>query len=286
MVLSLRETIRNTTEKHLRGGSILAAQCVNAVGFIAGTVPNYPKGILELPTSDVSNGGVIVGLALTGIRPIYVIRYQGFITYNGASIFNYAAKSKQMWQTPCPLFVRAIGMEGAIGPVAMGMHHSVAIRFPGINVWAPISPKEWLTCWDDFMKGDDPTYCSEHRLCYDNQKEYKHQFRRSETTIVGIGPIRMKLHELGWNEIHLNQLKPHEWSEEEKYILGRSKKVIVVDSDYQMCGISEHIALKISNDFHIPTKALGLEDKIAGFAPQCDILTPTIERIRNENNFL
>jgi pyruvate/2-oxoglutarate/acetoin dehydrogenase E1 component len=283
MVLTLRETIRITTEKHLKSGSKLAAQCVNAVGFIGGTVPDYPEGIIELPTSDSSNGGIMVGLALTGIRPIYVIRYQGFITYNGASIVNYAAKSKAMWQTPCPLFVRAIGMEGAIGPVAGGMHHSI-MRYPGLKVWAPISPKEWLACWNDFMEGDDPTYCSEHRFCYDNQQEYKNQFRRTDTTVIGIGPVRMKLHELSLNEIHLNNLQA-DWTEEERYILSRSKNCIVIDSDYTTCGVSEHIALKAHKDFNLKVKAIGL-DGIAGFAPQCDVLTPTIERIRNENYFL
>ena len=39
-------------------------------------------------------------------------------------IVNYAAKSKELFDTPCPVFVRGIGMERAIGPVAGSSHHS------------------------------------------------------------------------------------------------------------------------------------------------------------------
>ena len=121
MARVLSETIKSITKDHLeqkRGR--LYAQCVKAVGWIGGTVPDT-VGIVELPTSDVSNGGIVVGAALAGERPIYVVRYQGFLAYNMITVLNYAAKSMEMWNTPCPVLVRALGMEGSMGPVASNM---------------------------------------------------------------------------------------------------------------------------------------------------------------------
>ena len=40
---------------------------------------------------------------------------------------------------PCPMLIRSIGMEGAIGPVAGSSHHSLAFRMPGINIMSPMT---------------------------------------------------------------------------------------------------------------------------------------------------
>jgi len=136
-VPTVAETIRKATACHLNAfDGLLFAQSVKAVGWIGGTVPKQSKGIVELSCADVAGAGLTVGVALVGRRPIYVIRYQGFIWYNAASIINYAAKSKEMWGVPCPMFVRSIASDGA-GPVAGGAHHGMVMRMPGIKVFAP-----------------------------------------------------------------------------------------------------------------------------------------------------
>ena len=86
-------------------------------------------GIVELSMADVSNGGIVTGAGLSKRRPIYVIRYQGFNWYNCPMIVNYACKSKEIWKVPCPVFVRGIAMEGAIGPVAGSSHHCALFLF-------------------------------------------------------------------------------------------------------------------------------------------------------------
>lgn len=287
---NLRETIRDTTKEHLDSGGTLFAQCTKAVGWIGGTVPNdtKPESIIELPTSDVSNGGVVTGFGLSGKRPIYVIRYQGFITYNGSSIVNYAAKSKEMWKTPCPIFVRSIGMEGSIGPVASNCHHSAVMRFPGIRVHAPITPTEWLTCWRDFMDHDDPMYCSEHRLTYDLTDDIitgsKNLQPYPVDLIIGIGYARIAAYEaskkLNVDFGSITQLKPLNFSSILEYILERCEgRVLVVDSDYTTCGAAEHIAMEIMKKYPVKAYALGLDDRSAGFSPLKDNITPSVEKI-------
>lgn len=293
---SLREFIRDETRTHLENNGVLLSQCIQAVGWIAGTVPQMPngKGLIELPTSDVSNGGVVTGLALGGRRPIYVIRYQGFITYNGASIFNYAAKSKAVWGIPCPLFVRAIAMEKSIGPVATGSHHSLAMRYPGIKVVAPMTIDEWSWCWHDFMHGDDPVYCSEHRSSYDSVDPDNSINRGSTTTVVGISAGRTGAKEAAEktssNYIPLFRLKPLFFEESDMQILRDSDTIVVVDSDYQICGASEHICMELSKTISAKYLPIGVKDQTAGFSPLCDVLTPTaseiIPLIENNKNWL
>ena len=280
-MITVREVIKKTTEHHLLyNNGLLYAQCVRAVGWIGGTVPELTEeqGIVELPTSDVSNGGIVCGSALAGRRPIYVIRYQGFVTYNMCSILNYAAKSKEMWDVPCPVFVRGIGMEGGIGPVATGMHHSAMMRFPGIKVFAPMTPFEWKTVWNEYLDGDDPVYCSEHRLSFDNNQEIGDVVTGSCNTVVVIGPARLNLDQIkqeysDYNIINLYQLKPLQLSNEQAGVIADSDYVVIIDSDYSICGASEHVAYTIMRNYDTYCHIVALEDKTAGFAKHCDNIT-------------
>ena len=154
MEKTVRETIKEIIRKHLKknNGQVFG-QCLTAVGWVSGTLPElYEKdGMIELPMADVSNGGIVVGAALMSKRPIYVIRYQGFNWYNCPMIINYACKSKELWKIPCPMFVRGIGMEGGIGPVAGSAHHSLYYRMPGIKIASPMTPKEYSSVYNQFM---------------------------------------------------------------------------------------------------------------------------------------
>ena len=106
------ETIKEITRNHLiNGNGLLFGQCVTAVGWVGGTIPDC-EGIVEIPMTDIAGPGFAVGAALIGRRPIFVVRYQGFMWYNASSFVNYAAKSKEVWGKPCPIFIRSIAMEG------------------------------------------------------------------------------------------------------------------------------------------------------------------------------
>src|SRR3989344_8026046 len=159
------ETIKEITREHLlKGNGVALGQCLTAVGWVGGTVPELTEndGLVELSMADVAGGGIAVGFALAGRRPIYIVRYQGFQWFNAPFVANYAAKSKDMWGIPCPIFVRSIAMDGAIGPVASGSHHSIFTRMPGVAVCAPMTPGEYKQAWDWVIAHDIPVYASEH----------------------------------------------------------------------------------------------------------------------------
>ena len=155
MGIPLKDTIKKTVRTHLREGHLAFGQCLTAVGWVGGTLPElYEDGMIELPMADVAGGGFVVGAGLMGRRPIYVIRYQGFNWYNCISILNYACKSKEMWGVPCPIFVRGVAMEGSIGPVAGSSHHSLYYRMPGVKIYSPMTNREYEECYSDFMDSE------------------------------------------------------------------------------------------------------------------------------------
>lgn len=302
---TVAQTISNLTLAHITDNAgLLFGQCLTAVGRVGGTIPDLPEcttpassgGIVELPTSDVAGPGFVVGAALAGRRPIFVCRYQGFMTYNLATIVNYAAKSKEMWGVPCPLFVRAIAMEGGIGPVASGSHHSMAMRMPGIKVAAPMTPDEWSAVWYSFLHGTDPVYCSEHRLSFRLDAEMPDQQCQTlsdelDIILIGISAGRLSTtkalpnlvaagYRVGlYGVVGLKPFIPSPFLLCDLRRLRPGGVALVVDSDYTTCGAAEHIAQRLGALSGRHLIALGLDDRSAGFAPHLDNITPTADNL-------
>lgn len=276
--MALRDTIRALTTQHLDVGYSVMGQCVGAVGHIGGTVPDDPR-VIELPCSDVSNGGFAVGHALAGKRPIYLIRYQGFSWFNSAHIVNYAAKSKEMWGKPCPMLIRGIAMEGSIGPVAGSSHHGLW-NMPGVRIYSPMTSAEWRTAYNEFMAGDDVVYLSEHRGSWAHEWGEKSLHREAPRAVLF--PISITREaaftaalQTGCAVFPLWRLRPLEVSPAALAALGRAGRGLVIDDAHTP------FAKAIAHDLATLTGArmsvLGLEDRTAGFYR--DNLPPSAEKI-------
>jgi acetoin:2,6-dichlorophenolindophenol oxidoreductase subunit beta len=288
---TVRDTIKNTVRFHLKENKGLAmGQCLTAVGWVGGTLPELYEddGMVELSMADVAGGGFAVGAALAGRRPMYVIRYQGFNWYNAPMIVNYAAKSKDIWGVPCPMFVRSIAMEGGIGPVAGSSHHALYYRMPGVRIVSPMTPKEYMNVYDDFMHNDDVFYVSEHRGSYNNQEELPNLY--PENPHISLFPISItrfaaqeaafELAKEGINVSvhHIMSIKPLRLSKLDYETLAVTGKGIVLDDDYTD-GIAKSIAYDIARKIDSKLEVMGLDDRTAGFYPQVDNLPPSKEKI-------
>jgi len=281
---TVAETIKEATRVHLvDNNGLLFAQCVTAVGWIGGTVPDVP-GIVELSMADVSGAGIAVGAALAGRRPIYVIRYQGFMWYDAAPILNYAAKSKEMWNEPCPIFIRSIASDGA-GPVAGGAHHGMVLRMPGIRVFAPMTPNEWMEAWNWFLEYDEPVYCSEHKNSFKIDYEMKTIIReKPDITIFAISKTRLAAVKLAKEHIecdlfHITCLKPFKVTDRMIVSLKDSERGLVLDCDYPMAAKSIAHDLMLASG--VPVDVLALEERTAGFGAHAND-GPTVEKILEE----
>jgi pyruvate/2-oxoglutarate/acetoin dehydrogenase E1 component len=290
--MTVAETIKNITREHLsKNHGVALGQCLTAVGWVGGTVPDMKEeeGLVELSMADVAGGGIAVGLALAGRRPIYIVRYQGFQWYNAPTVINYAAKSKEMWGIPCPVFVRSIAMDGGIGPVASGSHHSIFTRMPGIPVAAPMTPKEYESVWQYFMTHDDPIYVSEHRRSFPIDYEMQDIVRDDAAmTIFAISSTRLNAIEavktleaegIVCNLVHVLWLKPFVCSEKiTKPLLSSKFGGLVIDGDFEN-GVAKTIAFDIIQATGKSVRVLGLEERAAGFAPRFDNLPPSATKI-------
>ena len=292
MAATVRDTIKEITRKHLtEGKGKCYGQCLTAVGWVGGTLPELYEedGMVELSMADVAGGSIVTGAALSGERSIYVVRYQGFQWYNAVSVVNYAAKSKEIWNRPCPIFVRSIAMEGGIGPVAGSSHHSLVHRMPGIKVLAPMTPGEYQLAYDLYMAGDDPYYVSEHRKSYNNTEEFQDVINdEADFTIFPISITRFemkKLLELAEQEgiklniIHQLWLKPFYIMDNWVPALTNSKYGGLVTDDDYVEGVASSIANQLSVATGKVVRTLGLEPRTAGFYPSVDNLPPTAEQI-------
>ena len=255
---TVRETIKETIFKHLKkNNGLVFGQCLTAVGWVGGTIPELSEkdGLVELSMADVSNGGIVAGAGLSNRRPIYVIRYQGFNWFNASIILNYACKSKELWDVPCPIFIRGIAMEGSIGPVAGSSHHSLYYRMPGIKIASPMTPNEYLSVYDNFMKNDEVLYVSEHRGSYSNTDEL--QDFVSENLDIILFPISITRFEAQRAKIELEKhgykigianilwIKPFVIKKEWENAVKTSKfGGIVLDDDYSQ-GVATNLAYDI-----------------------------------------
>ena len=235
--------------------------------------------------ADVANGGIVAGAGLSNRRPIYVIRYQGFNWFNAPIILNYACKSKEIWNMPCPIFIRGIGMEGSIGPVAGTSHHSLYHRMPGIKIISPMTPKEYLLAYNYFMKNNDVLYVSEHRGSYSNKDELS-DFISKDLDII-LFPISITRFEAQKAKIELEKkgfkigignivwIKPFEIKKEWENAVKSSKfGGIVLDDDYPQ-GVAANLAYEMMKKTGKKIDVLGLKNKSAGFSKATDNLPPS-----------
>ncbi len=289
---TLRSTIKNTVAKHLNDGGLAFGQCLTAVGWVGGTLPEMYEedGMIELSMADVAGGAFVVGAGLMNKRPMYIIRYQGFNWYNCVSILNYACKSKEIWNVPCPIFIRSIAMEGSIGPVAGSSHHSLYYRMPGVKIYSPMTTEEYNKCYSDFMNDDGVYYVSEHRGSYDNEEElYDIEHSVPDIVLFPISITRFAAVEaskilfkrgIKVSVYHQRILKPYTINGRALKSLTSCGHGIVLDDDYTD-GIASNIAHKLMLNSHSKVITMGLDNKSAGFAKHLDNLPPTAKDIIN-----
>ena len=297
MATTVRETIKEITRKHLtEKDGLCFGQCLTAVGWVGGTLPEMyeDEGMVEVTTADVANGGFVVGAGLQGVRPIYVVRYQGFQWYNAPMIVNYASKSKEIWDIPCPILIRSIAMEGGMGPVAGSSHHSLYQRMPGTRIIAPMTPTEYEFAYQMFMEHDDVYHISEHRRSYDNTEDLPDIYEdEPDVVLMPIGITRFDAikareilkqnHNKSVSICNMLWIKPWSWNKSMwKTELHKSKHGgLILDDDYEQ-GVASYFAKQMMLERNFSQKkvhTLGLEHRTAGFHPNVDNLPPSPEKI-------
>ena len=289
---SVAETIKDLSKKLIdKNKAVIIGQCLSAVGWVQNTVPPQKKGIIELPMTDVAGAGFAVGISLTGVRPIFILRFQSFLWLNASPLVNHAAKAKEMFGYGAPVFIRAIASEGpSSGPLHTNCYHSPFAHMPGMLICAPMTPKEYISIWNKYLKSDLPVLVSEHRRSYKEKREFKDTMQvKSKISVFLISASRFeedKLKKILRNDniyidvFHIVWLKPFEIKK--KYIesLKKTKKGLVIDSTYEICSVSEHISFKLMLKVNAAkVYNFGMKDRSPGCSPALLNGTPNANMI-------
>lgn len=286
--LSLRETIKEITRKHLEDNNgILLGECVSDPGGVAGTIPES-KNVIDLPMTETAGADFAVGCALAGRRPIFVTRFQDFMLMNGSPIIYFAATYPGIAGLSAPVFVRALANDG-FDATHSNVLHSLFMHFPGIQVCAPATPGEYRTAWDTFMADDKPMYVSEYRDTFDNREELKDELDPDAAiNLFGVSVCRMNIRKakelllekgIRVNVIDIMWLKPFD-------AVGRGAVLrdvplgLVVDPGREICGAPEHLAYQMMLNYPgSRVETLGIQDKIKTTNPNRMNRVPNAEMI-------
>ena len=162
---------------------------------------------------------------------------------------------------------------------------------PGIKILSPMTPNEYKTSYNHFMKNDDVVYISEHRGSYDNKLELKDVLPdKCDLIIFAISITRfearkaaIELKKIGINIgiANIFWIKPFKVKTKWIETLNKSKfGGIILDDDYTQ-GIAESLAYNLLKKVNknVKIKSVGLKNRSAGFSKKTDNLPPNKDEL-------
>ncbi len=125
--------------------------------------------VIDTPISENALGGMAVGLAMSGFKPVIEIMFMDFIALTMDAIVNQAAKAHFMFggQAPVPLVVRT--QHG--GGLSAGPQHSQCLEawfahVPGLKVICPSSIEDAYGLLRSAIDDPNPVIFVEHKALY------------------------------------------------------------------------------------------------------------------------
>ena len=124
--------------------------------------------ILDTPISEIAIGGVAIGAAMAGMRPIADVQYGDFILCMMDQLVNQAAKMRYMsnGQVSVPMVMRV-----PVGATSRGAQHAQSLEaffthIPGLKVVAPSTAYDAKGLLKSAVRDDNPVLIFEHKLLY------------------------------------------------------------------------------------------------------------------------
>lgn len=143
---------------------------VGVFGSTKGLVEKYgPKRVLDMPVSENAMTGVVLGAALTGMRPVMTHMRVEFAMLAIDQIVNQAAKWHYMFggRASVPLVIRVVVGRGW----GQGAQHSQSLQawfahVPGLKVVMPATPHDAKGLLISAIEDNNPVFFIEHRWLY------------------------------------------------------------------------------------------------------------------------
>jgi pyruvate dehydrogenase E1 component beta subunit len=125
--------------------------------------------IINTPISEAAIVGVSTGAAMGGLRPVAEIMFMDFILLALDQLLNHAAKFRYIYngQMKIPLVVRTpMGGYRGYGATHSQCLDTLLMKFPGVRVVTPWSPRDAKGLLKTCLAGEDPVVFVEHKALY------------------------------------------------------------------------------------------------------------------------
>lgn len=137
--------------------------------------------VINTPISEILLGGVAVGAAMTGMRPVADLQYGDFLFCMMDQIVNQAAKMCYMsgGTVKVPMVIRA-----PCGATNRGAQHAQSFEgffthVPGLKIICPSTPYDAKGMIKSAIRDDNPVIVFEHKLLYGGSRKEKDAIQTS-----------------------------------------------------------------------------------------------------------
>ena len=171
--ISFTEAIREATIQAMEKDSSVLALGLGATdpkgvfGTTVGLKKRFGEGrVYDIPVSENAVTGIIVGLAISGFRPILSHQRADFVLMSMDQIINNSAKWNYMFggQSSVPLVIRTIiGRGWGQGPQHSQNFQAMFAQVPGLKVVSPTTPYQAKGLMVAAIEDPDPVIFVEHR---------------------------------------------------------------------------------------------------------------------------
>jgi pyruvate dehydrogenase E1 component beta subunit len=187
---ALREEMARDPNVFLMGEEV--AEYDGAYKVSRGLLKEFgPMRVVDTPIAELGFGGIGVGAAMVGLRPVIEFMTWNFALLAIDQVVNVAAKIRYMsgGQIACPIVFRGPG--GAA--LQLGAQHSQAFEswyahIPGLKVVAPGTPADAKGLLKSAIRDDDPVVFIEGEMLYN----MKGDVPDGDDVVVPIGAAEVK----------------------------------------------------------------------------------------------
>jgi pyruvate/2-oxoglutarate/acetoin dehydrogenase E1 component len=174
--LTYRDAVAHGLAQEMRRDErvYLIGEDIGAAGGVFKTTPGLldqfgPARVRDTPISEEAIIGVLMGAAMTGLRPVAEIMFSDFFATCWDIVANQIAKTRYMTggQVTLPLVIKTANGGG----LRFGAQHSQSVEnwammIPGLKVVAPSSPADVVGLMAAAIRDDDPVIFFEHKGLY------------------------------------------------------------------------------------------------------------------------
>ena len=303
---ALAEELRRDERVFIIGEDI--AEAGTPFKVLSGLVDEFgPERVIDSPISEAGITGIVVGAAMTGMRPVVDIMFGDFITLTMDQMVNQAAKTHYMsgGKLKVPMVMRTtLGATRRSAAQHSQSLHAWFSHIPGLKVVVPSNPYDAKGLLKAAIRDDNPVAFFEDKMMFStkgNVPEGEYTIPLGVANVVRAGSditlvatssmVQVALDAADMlDEIDLSAevIDPRTMFPLDKATMvesaKRTSRAIVIDEGYERYGVTAELASSIADGafyyLDAPVKRMGAMDVPIPFSPALEDLTvPTADKV-------